>query len=113
MANNKTFWRGAFVGWLLILILSPFLPVLGPLIGGFVAGIMARGGFWNGAKAGAVAGMFGALVVSIALILGGTLLLGGLGFLASLGIGILLLAASLYTAILGFLGGGIGGYFSG
>jgi hypothetical protein len=66
MANNKTFWLAGFVGWLLTLILSPLLPVLGPMIGGFVAGIMVWGRFWNGAKAEAGAGMFGVLLVRMA-----------------------------------------------
>jgi hypothetical protein len=109
MAQKGNFWLGALVGWILMLILTPLLPVLGPLIGGFVAGLIAKGGFWYGGKAGFVAGIFGVIVVVILLLIGSTLLLGVFGFLTSLGIGLVLIVAGLYFALLGFLGGVIGG----
>jgi hypothetical protein len=110
MTIEGRFWLGVITGWALMLILSPFLPVLGPLVGGFVAGLLAKKGFWNGGKAGFIAGLFGAIVVAVILLIGGTFLLGFLGFLATLGIGVVLILAGLYYAILGLIGGAAGGW---
>ncbi len=107
-----SFWLGAGIGFILMVILGNALPVLGPVVGGFVAGLIAKGGLWNGAKAGFVAGIIGALVVIIAGLVIGTLALGLFGFLAALGIGIILIALALYYAVLGCIGGAIGGLIS-
>jgi len=102
------FWLGVIVGFIVMIVLG-FLPVIGPLLGGFVAGIIARGGWWNGAKAGFVAGIFGAIVLGIILIIGATLFLGVVGFFGGLGVTAALIAIALYSAILGLVGGAIGG----
>jgi hypothetical protein len=103
------FWLGAAVGFVIMVITGSALPVLGPVIGGFVAGIIAKGGFLNGAKAGFVAGIFGAIVaIAFGLVIG-TFALGLLGFLAALGIGAILLVLALYYAVLGCIGGALGG----
>jgi hypothetical protein len=102
------FWLGVIVGFIVMIVLS-FLPVIGALLGGFVAGIIARGGWWNGAKAGFVAGIFGAIVLGIILIVGSTLFLGVVGFFGGLGVTVALIAIALYSAILGLVGGAIGG----
>lgn len=59
-----------------MILLGGALPVLGPVIGGFVSGLIAKGGLWDGAKAGFTAGIFGALVVIIIGLVIGTLTLG-------------------------------------
>ena len=107
-----SFWPGAVVGFILMVLIGGALPVLGPIIGGFVAGLIAKGGMWNGAKAGFTAGIFGALVVIIFGLMIGTLALGLFGFLLALGIGVILVATALYFAVLGLVGGAIGGLIS-
>ena len=103
------FWLGAFVGFVLMVLLGNPLPVLGPLFGGFVAGLVARGGIVNGAKAGFIAGIFGALVVLVIGMIVGTLFAGPFGFLIALGIGGILLFTALYFAVLCLAGGALGG----
>jgi len=107
-----SFWLGAGIGFIIMALLSGVLPVLGPLIGGFVAGLIAKGGLWNGAKAGFAAGLFGAFVVIIIGLIAGTLLAGIFGFLVALGIGVILIVTTLYFAVLGFIGGVVGGLIS-
>jgi len=107
-----SFWTGAVVGFILMVLLGGLLPVLGPIIGGLVAGLIAKGGMWNGAKAGFTAGIFGALVVIIIGLVVGTLAMGLFGFLLALGIGVILIATALYFAVLGLVGGAIGGLIS-
>jgi hypothetical protein len=103
------FWLAALAGFIIMVLLGGVLPILGPIIGGVVAGLIAKGGMWNGAKAGCVAGIFGALVTSIIALVIGTMALGLLGFLAALGVGLILVILALYFAILGLVGGAIGG----
>ena len=107
-----SFWMGSAVGFVLMVLLGGPLPVLGPLIGGLVAGLIAKGGIGNGAKAGFTAGIFGALVVIIIGVVVGTLAMGLFGFLLALGIGVILVATALYFAVLGCVGGAIGGLIS-
>jgi hypothetical protein len=111
MAKGR-FWVGAAVGFILMVLIGGALPVLGPVIGGFVAGLIAKGGLWNGAKAGFTAGILGALVVIIIGLVIGTLAMGLFGFLLVLGIGAILIATALYYAVLGLVGGAIGGLIS-
>ncbi len=106
------FWLGAGIGFIIMVILGNVLPVLGPIIGGFVTGLIAKGGTWNGAKAGFVAGIFGALVAIIIGLVIGTFALGLFGFMAALGIGVILIALALYYAVLGCVGGAVGGLIS-
>ncbi|NYT07008.1 MAG: hypothetical protein GKC05_01950 [Methanomicrobiales archaeon] len=103
-----SFWVGVIVGFIVMVLLGS-LPVLGPVIGGFIAGIIARGGVWGGATAGFVAGLFGAIVISVILIIGGSLLFGIPGFLTALGVSFIVVIATLYYGLLGFVGGAIAG----
>jgi len=110
--SKHNFWLAAIVGAIVMFLLS-FLPVIGPLIGGFVAGIIARGNPWNGAKAGFVAGVIGAALAALVILLGASIL-GGIfhhalaGLLVGAGIGVILLAIGLYHALLGLVGGAVG-----
>lgn len=108
MAAKRSFWLGVIVGFIVMVLLGS-LPVLGPVIGGFIAGIIARGGVWGGATAGFVAGLFGAIVISVILIIGGSLLFGIPGFLTALGVSFVIVIATLYYGLLGFVGGAIAG----
>jgi hypothetical protein len=64
--SNKNFWRGAGIGAVIIIIIDLLVPFMGPLVGGFVAGYVAKGDLLNAGKAGLVAGILAAIVVSIA-----------------------------------------------
>ena len=81
-------WTATFVGFILAVILSNlfgyFLGFIGITIGLFIAGIvvglMVGGGVLTGFGNGLVAGAFGAIVISIILLIGGTLTAGIVGF---------------------------------
>ncbi|NLZ30684.1 MAG: DUF5518 domain-containing protein [Methanomicrobiales archaeon] len=108
MASN--FWVGVIVGWLVGLILGFLLPVIGPLIGGFAAGWIVRGGIGNAAKAGLFAGIIGAIVIALVLLVGGTALLGAFGFIAGLGTSIAIIVSTfIYQGVLSLIGGAIAG----
>lgn len=108
MAAKGSFWLGVIIGFIVMVLLGS-LPVLGPIIGGFIAGLIARGGSWGGATAGFVAGLFGAIVISVILILGGSLIFGIPGFISALGVSFIIVIATLYYGLLGFVGGAIAG----
>jgi hypothetical protein len=59
----RNLWCGAFVGFVVTLILGWMFPgighLIGGLIGGFVAGLIAGEGMGRGALAGFIAGIFG------------------------------------------------------
>jgi len=40
-----------------MVLIADMLPVLGPIIGRHIAGLVAKGGIWNGSKAGFTAGI--------------------------------------------------------
>lgn len=107
-AKKGSFWPGVIAGFIVMVLLGS-LPVLGPLIGGLVAGLIARGGVGGGATAGFVSGIFGAMIVSVILILGGSLFFGIPGFFMALGVSFVIVIATLYFGILGAIGGAVGG----
>ena len=53
-------WFGAFVGFLVIVFLGLWFPIIAQLTGGLVAGVIAEGGAGRGALAGFLAGILGA-----------------------------------------------------
>ncbi len=65
-------WLGAFVGFLVMVVLAFLFPGIGSLIGlfigGLVAGLVARGIF-KGLIAGFLAGIFGGIIIAILAIL--------------------------------------------
>jgi hypothetical protein len=107
-AKKGSFWPGVIVGFMVMVLLGS-LPVLGPRIGGLIAGLIARGGFGGGATAGCVSGIFGAMIVSVILVVGGTLCFGIPGFFTALGVSFIIVIATLYFGILGAVGGAFGG----
>ena len=110
MGSGKegSFWLAVIIGFILMVVLG-FVPVIGALVAGLVAGLIAGGGIWNGGKAGFFAGLLGAIIMSVIVILGGTFLLGIFGFISGLGISLVLIILALYHAVLGFIGGCAGG----
>ena len=55
MEDSGDLRLGAFVGFLIIAALGWFLPIFAHLIGGFFAGLIARGNMGRGALAGFLA----------------------------------------------------------
>ncbi len=84
-------WTAAFVGFILAVILSNLFGMflgfvgisLGLFLAGIVVGLMVGGGVLTGFGNGLVAGAFGAIVLSIILLIGGTLAAGLAGFTAA------------------------------
>ena len=108
------FWTGVIAGWILMIVIDLFIPIVGPFVGGFAAGYIARGGAWNAGIAGLLSGILGGIVVVILVLVGGTLLLGGLGFFTALFVGLLLMVVLfLVHGILAFIGGAIAGALRG
>jgi hypothetical protein len=105
-------WLGAFVGFLVTVLLGWIIPGLGllagHLIGGLVAGVIARGGIGRGALAGFLAGIFGGIILAvIAIIATGTIggILGGLfggilGVLTGVVLGIIAIIVSIVGGII-------------
>jgi hypothetical protein len=89
------FWLGGVVGFVIMVLIGEPLPVLGPIVGGFVAGI------------------FGALMIPVAGMIAETLFAGLFGLLIALGIGAILIVTALYFAVLGLAGGALGGFIGG
>jgi hypothetical protein len=108
MVEKMEFWPSALIGFVVMLILS-VLPLPGPLIGGFVAGFLFKEGIMGGAKVGLATGIFGAIVISVLLVLFGTLFLGAIGLLAGLAGTLALVALALYNGLFALVGGAIGG----
>lgn len=110
MSSKKegSFWLAVAVGFVLMVVLG-FAPVIGPLVAGLIAGLIAGGGVWNGGKAGFFSGLLGAVILSAMAIIGSTFLLGIFGLVAGLGIAAALIILALYHAVLGLIGGVVGG----
>ncbi len=103
------------VGAILMAVLGE-IPIVGPMIAGFVAGVMV-GGIGRGALAGFLSGTFLAVLATIILATSGVFI-GGLamgptgaaaGGLAGVVMGAGFFIAELYFGILGLVGGIIGG----
>ncbi|MDD3984395.1 MAG: DUF5518 domain-containing protein [Methanobacterium sp.] len=94
-------WTSAFVGFILAVVLSNLLGFFFGLIGiniglfsaGIVVGLMVGGGILRGFGNGLVAGAFGAIVITIILIIGRTITAGLKGFAATALTGIFLIIA--------------------
>ena len=115
-------WVAAFVGFILAVVLSNlfgfFLGFVGISVGLFIAGIvvglMVGGGVLRGFGNGLVAGAFGAIVISIILLIGGTITVGLVGFSAAAIASITWIVTIFVTS--GFVvgvGGAIGSLISG
>jgi hypothetical protein len=108
MVEKMELWPSALIGFVVMLILS-ILPLPGPLIGGFIAGFLFKEGIMGGVKVGLVSGVFGAIVISILLLLFGTMFFGIIGFFGACLAGVALVALALYNGIFALVGGALGG----
>jgi hypothetical protein len=116
MATERDkFWMAVIIGFLVMLAfalitvnLLKFIPLLGPFIGGLVAGLIVRRNLIEGGKAGLVAGIIGGVVVSIDYLLGTAILQGILEPFAAFAGVLLVFIVVIYFAILGWIGGAIG-----
>ena len=107
--TNKNFWMGTGIGAVIIIIINLIVPFMGPLLGGFVAGYVAKGDLLNAGKAGLVAGILAAIVVSIA-VFARLVSHPVAGYIPAVGTGFFLyIVITLYLAIIAFLGGAIAG----
>jgi hypothetical protein len=115
--ETKTFWISVIAGVIVSLAFAvvsvnilDLVPIINPFIGGLVAGLIAGRGALYSSKAGVVSGIAGGLIVSLDFLL-------GTGFLKSVTIPMATLVTTTllifvlipYFAILGLVGGAIGG----
>lgn len=109
-------WGAVIIGFFLSIILGGIfaiiIPVwggiLGLLLAGMAVGYMVGGDAMNGAVNGGLAGIFGAIVLSLLLLIAGTLILGIIGFAAASLTSILILAGFVGVMIIMAVGGAIG-----
>jgi len=107
MKNN--FWIGSVIGAVIIIIIDLMIPFMGPFIGGFVAGYIAKGDILNAGKAGLLAGILAAVVISL-IVFAGMVSHPIAGYVPAVGTGLFLFVAiALYLSIFAFLGGAIAG----
>jgi hypothetical protein len=113
LEDSGNFWLGAFVGFAVIAGLGWVLPIIAHLIGGFVAGLIARGNMGRGALAGLLAGAFGGVITLILLIAGLTSLWGflfaPLGIGLSEGLGLAIRIVAIFLSIVGIAVAAAGG----
>jgi len=113
LEDSGNFWLGAFVGFLIIASLGWVLPIIAHLIGGFLAGLIARGNMGRGALAGLLAGAFGSVISFILLISGMTALWGflfaPLGIGLSEGLGLAMRIVATFLSIFGIVVAAAGG----
>jgi hypothetical protein len=107
--TNQNFWMGAGIGAVIIIIIDLLVPFMGPLVGGFVAGYVAKGDLLNAGKAGLLAGILAAIVVS-GVVFARLVSHPVAGYIPAVGTGFFLyIVITLYLAIMAFLGGAIAG----
>ena len=113
MEDSGNFWLGAFVGFLVIAALGWVLPIIAHLLGGFLAGLIARGNMGRGALAGLLAGAFGSVISFILIISGMTALWGflfaPLGIGLSEGLGLAIRIVAIFLSIFGIVVAAAGG----
>ncbi|MDD1705335.1 MAG: DUF5518 domain-containing protein [Methanoregula sp.] len=117
MDKNDIRFGTAIVGGVVVMLLLSLvtinilrlIPFISPVIGGVAAGLIIGKGHINGAKAGVVAGLIGAVVVGIDFELSTSLLSKAVpAFPPFTGV-LFLVLALFYFPILSFIGGAIGG----
>lgn len=109
-------WGAVIIGFFLSIILGGIfaiiIPVWGGLLGlllsGMAVGYMVGGDAVNGAVNGGLAGIFGAIVLSLLLLIAGTLILGIIGFAAASLTSIFILVGFIGVMIIMAIGGAIG-----
>lgn len=95
-------WTPVIIGIVITVILGligifiPFLGVLAPIIGGFIAAYIMGGDYKDGAVNGGIAGAFGGSILGLVLLGAFTAIIGGLAL------------GFIFGLILGIIGGTIG-----
>ena len=113
--DAKNLWMAVVIGFILMIVFAVisidvlnFIPLLGPFVGGLVAGYMVKKDIMEGGKAGLYAAIFAAIVVSLDVTYGLKYLQGAtMAFVVGTG-WLVLIATVIYFAMLGFIGGAIG-----
>ena len=111
----KNLWIGVVIGFIIMIVFALisirsliFIPLLGPFVGGLVAGYIVHKDIMSGGKAGLYAGILAAVVITLDFISGMKYLQGAtLSFIVGTG-SLVLIATIIYFAIVGFIGGSIG-----
>jgi len=113
--DTKNLWTGVVIGFIVMIVFAVisigmlnFIPLLGPFVGGVLAGYIVRKDIMNAGKAGLFAAIFAAIVVSLDFTLGLKYMQGAtMSFIVGTGF-LVLIATVIYFAVLGFIGGSIG-----
>jgi ABC-type multidrug transport system permease subunit len=113
--DAKNLWTGVVIGFIVMIVFAVisidvlnFIPLLGPFVGGLVAGYIVDKDIMNAGKAGMYAAIFAAIVVSLDFTLGLKYMQGAtMAFVVGTG-WLVLIATVIYFALLGFIGGAIG-----
>jgi len=113
--DAKNLWMGVVIGFIVMIVFAVisisvlnFIPLLGPFVGGLVAGYIVHKDIMNAGKAGMYAAIFAAIVVSLDFTLGLKYMQGAtMAFVVGTG-WLVLIATVIYFALLGFIGGAIG-----
>lgn len=113
--DAKNLWMGVVIGFIVMIVFAVisigvlnFIPLLGPFVGGVLAGYIVRKDIMNAGKAGMYAAIFAAIVVSLDFTLGLKYMQGAtMAFVVGTG-WLVLIATVIYFALLGFIGGSIG-----
>jgi Family of unknown function (DUF5518) len=109
-------WGAVILGFILSIILggifAVIIPVwggiLGLLLAGMAVGYMVGGDAMNGAVNAGLAGVFGAIVLSLLLLIAGTLILGIIGFAAATITSLFIFIGFIGVMLIMALGGAIG-----
>ena len=109
-------WGAVILGFILSIILggifAVIIPVwggiLGLLLAGMAVGYMVGGDAMNGAVNAGLAGVFGAIVLSLLLLIAGTLILGIIGFAAATITSLFIFIGFIGVMLIMALGGTIG-----
>jgi hypothetical protein len=102
--TQKDFAMGVIAGGIVMVVIDLLIPFGGPIIGGFTAGYIAKGDVTNSAKAGVLAGILAAIIITIG-VYQKLVNTPGTRFLAGWGTGLTLyLIIGLYFLCLAFLG---------
>jgi hypothetical protein len=121
MEKEKTrFGIAVILGFIVMILFAlvwvnrlDMIPVPGPFFGGIVAGYLAGKDFLNGGKAGLISGIFGAIAVSIDLMLNTRYLMTAIPSFSQLAGVLFLIVAIIYFPVLAFIGGALGGLLKG
>ena len=100
-------------GGIFAIIIPVWGGILGLLLAGMVVGYLVGGDAMNGAVNAGLAGVFGAIVLSLLLLIAGTLILGIIGFAAATITSLFIFVGFVGVMLIMALGGAIGSIVKG